>query len=75
MEIATVTMIPAHESVPIACAWCLRDLGEPMGSGSHGICARHATLVLAAHRDAAKARRVVALVGVGNHPRKDFSDE
>lgn len=24
------------------CAWCLRDAGEEMGNGSHGICSEHA---------------------------------
>ena len=27
------------------CAWCLREQGMPLGSGSHGICARHAVEV------------------------------
>ncbi len=25
----------------LPCAWCLREQGQPMGEGSHGICQRH----------------------------------
>lgn len=38
-----------------ACAWCLDEMGVPLSqrSGSHGICARHAEMLIAA----SKARR------------------
>jgi hypothetical protein len=38
------------------CAWCMDEEGKEHGEGSHGICARHATLVLARYREQKAAR-------------------
>lgn len=38
------------------CAWCLSEQGLDMGSGSHGICERHAAKVLQQQRDRKLAR-------------------
>lgn len=32
------------------CAWCMKENGQPLGDGSHGICEAHSSSVLAAYR-------------------------
>lgn len=34
----------------IECAWCLQEMGQEMGNGSHGICSEHAERLLAQRR-------------------------
>lgn len=42
---------PGLASMPPArCAWCLVETGQPLGNGSHGICAAHKARELAAWR-------------------------
>ncbi|WP_220196546.1 hypothetical protein [Ktedonospora formicarum] len=40
---------PAEWQCP-RCAWCLCEQGLELGNGSHGICPRHAELLLQRHR-------------------------
>lgn len=47
---------PALATWVIQCAWCLREQGQPMGNGSHGICTRHKTLVLMARKERKQGR-------------------
>jgi hypothetical protein len=35
----------------VQCAWCLAEKGEPAGNGSHGICRKHAAILLMRHRE------------------------
>lgn len=49
--------VTALASLPVHCAWCLREQGEPMGGGSHGICEKHAARILAEHRARKQARQ------------------
>jgi len=43
-----------------SCAWCLVEQGRDLGSGSHGICQRHAISTLAAYRERRNRREVQA---------------
>jgi len=59
--------------VPLSCAWCLKDAGQPMGSGSHGICARHAADARCAHRATLSARAADAHTHADPLPRRSTS--
>lgn len=56
--IAGIARLLDEERERPACAWCRRDAGQPMGEGSHGICARHAEQVLVQAKMRKLARRV-----------------
>lgn len=47
-----------REEQEAQCAWCLAELGQPMGTGSHGICPRHADIMVDQSRARRAARRV-----------------
>jgi hypothetical protein len=38
---APLQAIASLQPSPLPCAWCLAEEGQPMGSGSHGMCRRH----------------------------------
>lgn len=44
-----------HKEVPVwqspLCAWCLEEQGIPAGDGSHGICKKHAAVMLLQYRE------------------------
>lgn len=43
--------------VPVLCAWCLAEQGLPAGEGSHGICKKHANMILLQYRATRVARK------------------
>lgn len=47
-------------TMPVLCAWCLREQALPFGNGSHGICEAHAAIENAQcqARRAARQRRM-----------------
>lgn len=42
------------------CAWCLREQGSELGNGSHGICPKHADMILQEYREYRAHRRLAA---------------
>lgn len=45
-----IRLVQGLPTLPVLCAWCLREQMLPFGSGSHGICAKHAAIVRAQRR-------------------------